>query len=214
MQKLQVQSLRGEYPWEKGMAIHYRILAWKIQWTEEPGRPQSWGPHWETNTFTFHKYVYPFKIISIIDYYKILSMVPYALSRALVVIYYICSSDFPGDSVKRSHLPMQETGDAGSIPGLGRSPEVGNGKLFQYSCLENPMDRERNLVGYSPCGCRVGHNWAHTHFTQFFFFKKNSRKKKMLSSKIPRKAGWKWNFLPCLCLSLMMPWKIIKANII
>ena len=26
------------------------------------------------------------------------------------------------------------------IPGLGRSPGEGNGKLLQYSCLENPMD--------------------------------------------------------------------------
>ena len=33
-------------------------------------------------------------------------------------------------------------GDLGSIPGLGRSPENGNDNPFQYSCLENPMDRE------------------------------------------------------------------------
>ena len=32
--------------------------------------------------------------------------------------------------------------DVGSIPGLGRSPREGNGNLLQYSCLENPMDRE------------------------------------------------------------------------
>ena len=32
-------------------------------------------------------------------------------------------------------------GDAGSIPGSGRSPGVGNGNLLQYYCLENPMDR-------------------------------------------------------------------------
>ena len=32
--------------------------------------------------------------------------------------------------------------DTGSIPGLGRSPGVGNGKPFQYSYLENLMDRE------------------------------------------------------------------------
>ena len=33
-------------------------------------------------------------------------------------------------------------GDAGLIPGLGRSPGVGNGNpLLQYSCLENSMDR-------------------------------------------------------------------------
>ena len=31
--------------------------------------------------------------------------------------------------------------DTGSIPGLGRSPGVGNGKPLQYSCLENSKDR-------------------------------------------------------------------------
>ena len=31
--------------------------------------------------------------------------------------------------------------DVGSIPGSGRSPEVGIGNLLQYSCLENPMHR-------------------------------------------------------------------------
>ena len=31
--------------------------------------------------------------------------------------------------------------DAGSIPGSGRSPGVGNGKPLQYPCLENPTDR-------------------------------------------------------------------------
>ena len=33
-------------------------------------------------------------------------------------------------------------GDLGSIPGLERSPGEGNGNPLQYSCLENPMDRE------------------------------------------------------------------------
>ena len=32
-------------------------------------------------------------------------------------------------------------GDAGSIPGLGRSPGEGKGYLLQYSCQENSMDR-------------------------------------------------------------------------
>ena len=32
--------------------------------------------------------------------------------------------------------------DAGSIPGLGRSPGEGHGNPLQYSCLENPVDRE------------------------------------------------------------------------
>ena len=34
------------------------------------------------------------------------------------------------------------TGDLGSIPGLRRSPGEENGNPLQYSCLENPMDRE------------------------------------------------------------------------
>ena len=34
-----------------------------------------------------------------------------------------------------------DTRDAGSNPGLGRSPGEGNGNPLQYSCLENPMDR-------------------------------------------------------------------------
>ena len=31
--------------------------------------------------------------------------------------------------------------DSGSILGSGRSPGIGNGKLLQYSCLENSMNR-------------------------------------------------------------------------
>ena len=36
-------------------------------------------------------------------------------------------------------------GDLGSISGLGRSPGGGHGNTLQYSCLENPMDREAQL---------------------------------------------------------------------
>ena len=36
---------------------------------------------------------------------------------------------------------MQDEVDMGSIPGSGRSPGGGSGNLFQYSCLENPMER-------------------------------------------------------------------------
>ena len=37
--------------------------------------------------------------------------------------------------------PPASTGDVGLILGLGKSPGEGNGKILQYSCLENPMDR-------------------------------------------------------------------------
>ena len=49
----------------------------------------------------------------------------------------ICQ-DFPcGSDGKAS---AYNAGDPGSIPGLGRSSEEGNGNPLQYSCLENPMD--------------------------------------------------------------------------
>ena len=49
---------------------------------------------------------------------------------------------FPDDSVvKELTCNAGDTGDAGLIPGSGRSPRGGHGNPFQYSCLENPMDR-------------------------------------------------------------------------
>ena len=41
--EMQVQSLSWEDPLEDKMATHSSILAWKIPWTEEPGRLQSMG---------------------------------------------------------------------------------------------------------------------------------------------------------------------------
>ena len=57
MQEIWVQSLGWEDPLEKGMATHSSILAWRIPWTEEPGRLQSiWSQRvrhdWVTNIFT------------------------------------------------------------------------------------------------------------------------------------------------------------------
>ena len=39
------------------------------------------------------------------------------------------------------NLP-EMAGDRGSVPGLGSSPGEGNDKPLQYSCPENPMDRD------------------------------------------------------------------------
>ena len=43
--------------------------------------------------------------------------------------------------VKNLTANAGNSGDAGSIPGLGRSPGGGNGNPLQYSCLENSIDR-------------------------------------------------------------------------
>ena len=59
MHEAQVRSLGQENPLEKEMAAHSSILAWKVPWTEDPGRLQSMGlqkarHNLVTNTFTFH----------------------------------------------------------------------------------------------------------------------------------------------------------------
>ena len=49
-------------------------------------------------------------------------------------------------------------GVLGSIPGLGRSPGERNGNPLQYSCLENPMDREEPGELLSTGSQRVVHD--------------------------------------------------------
>ena len=44
-------------------------------------------------------------------------------------------------SGKEATCNVGPVGDAGSIPGTGRSPEAGHGNPLQYSCLKNPMER-------------------------------------------------------------------------
>ena len=50
--------------------------------------------------------------------------------------------------VKNPPANAGDARDVGLMPGSGRSPGVGNGNPFQYSCLENSTDR----------GQRVGHD--------------------------------------------------------
>ena len=49
MQETWVQSLQSWEDLEKEMATHSSNLAWKIPWTEEPGRYGPWG-HKESDT--------------------------------------------------------------------------------------------------------------------------------------------------------------------
>ena len=121
MQETWVQSLGWEDALEKEMTTHSSTLAWKIPWTEEPGKLQSYGvaKSWtQLNNFTFTFFHY---------------------ARALLIINSTTTLYFHGgsDSKESAH----NAGDPGLILGSGRSPGGGNGNPLQYSCLENPMDR-------------------------------------------------------------------------
>ena len=76
-------------------------------------------------------------------------------------MFLIAVEGFPGCSVVKN--PPANAGDTGSIPGSERSPGVGISSPFQYSCLENPMDRgawratvcgvTQRRTGLSDCAC-------------------------------------------------------------
>ena len=70
MRETWVQSLSQEDPLEKEMATHSSILAWRIPWTEEPGRLQSmgWqivGHDWATNTSLQTPYFFPLQCLTL-----------------------------------------------------------------------------------------------------------------------------------------------------
>ena len=80
---------------------------------------------------------------------KVMSILFYTLSR--FVIAFLPRSERLLNSWLKSpstllslfpfYLPWSNVGDLGLIPGSGRPPGEGNGNPFQYSCLENSMDR-------------------------------------------------------------------------
>ena len=72
-------------------------------------------------------------------------------------IYFCFTWDFPCTSVGKESA--FNAGDPGSIPGSSRSPGEGNGNPFQYSCLENPMNRRASQATVHGV-LRVGHDLA------------------------------------------------------
>ena len=58
---------------------------------------------------------------------------------SFIMLFNYTTLGFPGGSAVKS--PTVNAGDAGSIPGSGRSPGEGNGNPLQYSCLGNTTDR-------------------------------------------------------------------------
>ena len=68
------------------------------------------------------------------------------------------SLGFPGGtSDKEPPANARVISDVDLVPGSGRSPRGGHSNLLQYSCLENPMDREPGGL-WSMGSHRVGHD--------------------------------------------------------
>ena len=76
MQETRVQSLGWEDPLEKEMAAHSSILAWKIPWTEEPGRLSSMGSQrvghdWATSLSLYFHFTFTFHVSSISGFWPL-----------------------------------------------------------------------------------------------------------------------------------------------
>ena len=81
-------------------------------------------------------------------------------------LYIIFKWGFPGGAIVKNS-PVN-AGKMGSTPGSGRSSEEGNGNSFQYSCLENSIDRGARQAAFH----RVTKSWTwwvavHTQHTTF-----------------------------------------------
>ena len=129
MRETRVQSLGQEDPLEKAMATHSSILAWRIPWTEEPGRLQSTGSQrvrhdWATS-------------LHFTSFFLWLSSIPAPHSSTLAWKIHGrgslvgCSpwGRWESDTTERLHFHF-------SLSCIGEE----NGIPLQCSCLENPRD--------------------------------------------------------------------------
>ena len=128
---------------DKAMAPYSSTLAWKIPWTEEPGRLQSMGLQRVGHDWTELNWIQ----ISLIDQLvKNLPSMQDTPVRFLGEEIHWRSDRLPTPvflgfpCVLAGKESVCNAGDLGLIPGLGRSPGEGKSYPLQYSGLENFMD--------------------------------------------------------------------------
>ena len=146
------------------MAAHSSTLAWKISWTEEPGRLQSMG-----SLRVRHDWVTSLSLFTFMYWRRKWQPTPVFLpgesqGRGSLVgcrLWGHTESDttevtqqqgrglrrVPGASLVAQLVESTcNEGDLGSIPGLGRSPGEGNGYPLQYSTLENTVSKSQTRL--------------------------------------------------------------------
>ena len=131
MQETWVQSLGLENHLEEEMTTHFSVLAWKIPWTEEPGRLQSIGlqrvegfPGSSTGKESACNEEI---LVSLLGQEGL-------LENGVLTLVFL---GFPGGSAGKESAC--DVGDLGSILGLGRFPGEGNSYPLQYSGMENSI---------------------------------------------------------------------------
>ena len=92
-----------------------------------------------------------------------------SIFTSINLIYNTVGASQVGVVVKNLPANAGDVKDVGLIPGLGRCSGEGNGNLFQYACLEDPMDRGawRAIVhGVAKSGARLKQLSTHAYCCQ------------------------------------------------
>ena len=158
------RSLAWEDPLEKEMAAHSSILAWRIPWTEKPGRLQSVGLQRVGHDWS---YLAQASLVPQLEknppamqearFDSWVRKIPWRRRRLPTSVFL----GFPGGLVGKEFACS--AGDLGLIPVLGRCPGEGDGYPLQYSGLENPTDRG----AWQATGHRVAKSC--TRLSNFYF---------------------------------------------
>ena len=114
---------------------------------------------------------------------------------------------------------MQDTKRRGPIPGLGRSPGGGHGNPLQYSCLENPMDREaRRAMFHRVAKTRTRLKWVSTHLCMWNREREAKLEGKETSTNLVTYVTFMWiwmRFGPCSQRDQELTWKrLLTANLL
>ena len=120
------------------------LISFRIEWFDllaVQGIPKSLLQHHSSKvlilwrlTFFVVQLSYPYMTTG-----KTIALTRWTFVGKVMYLLFNMLSRFGDSDGKKS---AYNVGDPGSIPGLGRSPGEGNSNPLQYSCLENPMDRE------------------------------------------------------------------------
>ena len=143
------------------MAPHSSTLAWKIPWTEEPGRLQSMG-----SLRVGHDWVTSLSLFTFMYWRRKWQPNPVFLpgeSQGRGRLGWPGTSPWAAVSgVTQSQTRLKRLSSRSSMAGAGE----GNGNPLQYSCLENPMD---GGTAYHPWDCRESDMTEWLSFLFFFY---------------------------------------------
>ena len=150
MQETRVRSLGREDPLEKEMVTHSSILAWRIPWTEKPGRLQSTGAQSRprlSDPTSLAPLLCPFICQRAFELSPCPGCCQYCCTEhwaacVFVNCNFVWILGLPrGHSRKESACQCRRHKRWGFDPWARKIPGVGHGSPLHYSCLGNTTDR-------------------------------------------------------------------------